>query len=61
MKHLKDRKQKGKVVSNLSHLANSYVPAHRPPVADLKKYKVLEDLRRNPNIVILKPERETVL
>ncbi|KAL9964557.1 hypothetical protein ACROYT_G028213 [Oculina patagonica] len=56
-KHLKDRKQKGKVVSDLSHIANSYVLAHRPTVADLKKYKILKELRKNPDIVILKPDK----
>ena len=57
IKHLKDRKEKGKVVADLSDIANSYVLAHRPTVADLKKYKVLKDLRRNPNIMILKPDK----
>ena len=58
IKHLKDRKQKGKVVADLLHTVNSYVLANRPTVADLKKYKVLNGLKRNPNIVILKPDRK---
>ena len=57
IKHLKDRKEKGKIVADLSDIANSYVLAHRPTVADLKKYKVLKDLRRNPNIAILRPDK----
>ena len=57
IKHLKDRKEKGKVVADLSHIANSYILTHRPTVADLKKYKVLKDLRRNPNIMILNPDK----
>ena len=57
IKHLMDRKLKSKVVAGLSHIANSYALAHRPTVADLKKYKVLKDLKRNPNIVVLKPDK----
>ena len=57
IRHLKDRKQKGKVVADLSHIANSNVLTYRPTVADLKKYKVLNELRKNPNIVILKPDK----
>ena len=45
IRHLKDRNLKGRVVAELSHLANSYVLAHRPTVADLNKYKVLKDLK----------------
>ena len=41
----------------LLHIANCYILAHRPTVADLKKYKVFKDLKRNTNIVILKPDK----
>ena len=32
IKHLKDRKEKGKVVDDLSHIANSYILVHWPTV-----------------------------
>ena len=57
VKKLQDRTQNPKFLSGLSHLAHSYSLAHRPTVGDLKSYKLLKDLRRNKNIVILKPDK----
>ena len=57
VKKLKDKKQNPKLVSALSHLAHSYSLAHRPTIADLKSYKLLKDLRKNKNIIILKPDK----
>ena len=54
-KNLKDTKQAGKLVSDLSHLAHS--SSYRPTTADLKKHRVLKELRSNKNIVILKPDK----
>ena len=56
-KNLKDSKQAGKLVSDLSHLAHSYVSSYRPTTTDLKKHRVLKELRSNKNIVILKPDK----
>ena len=56
VKKLQDRTQNPILVSALSKLAHSYSLAHRSTVADLKSYKLLKDLRKNKNIVILKPE-----
>ena len=53
-KNLKDTKQAGKLVSDLSHLAHSHVSSYRPTTLDLKKHQVLKELRSNKNIVILK-------
>ena len=44
-------------MADLSHIANSYVLAHRPTVADLKNYIVLKDLERYCNVVSLKPDK----
>ena len=59
VKKLQERTQNPKLVSALSHLAHSgsCSLAHRPTVADLKSYKLLKDLRKNKNIVILKPDK----
>ena len=57
VKKLQDRTQNPKLVSPLSHLAHSYSLEHRPTVANLKSYKLLQDLRKNNNIVILKLDK----
>ena len=57
VRNLIDRKQKGKLVADLSHLAHSYVSSHQPSVADLRKFRILKELRKNKDIVILKPDK----
>ena len=57
VKKLQNRTQNPKLVSALSHLTHSYSLAHRPTVANLKSYKLLKELRKNKNIVILKPDK----
>ena len=56
-KNLKDTKLEGKLAADLSHLAHCYVSSYRPSAADLKKHKVLKELRKNRNLVILKPDK----
>ena len=53
-KNLKNTKPAGKLGSDLSHLAYSYVSSYRPTTVDLEKHQVLKELRSNKNIVILK-------
>lgn len=55
-KNLRDTKQAKKLASDLSHLAYSYVSLYRSTTADLKELRVLKELRKNKNIVILKPD-----
>ncbi|XP_068739114.1 uncharacterized protein [Montipora capricornis] len=57
VRNLIDGKQKGKLVADLSHLAHSYVSSHQPSVADLRNFKILKELRKNKDIVILKPDK----
>lgn len=57
VRNLLDRKLKGKLVADLSHLAHSYVSSHQPSSADLKKCRILKDLTKNKDIVILKPDK----
>ena len=54
-KTLRDTKQARKLASDLSYLAYSYVSSYHPTTADLKKLRVLKELRKNKNIVILNP------
>ena len=55
-KNLRDTKQAEKLVADLSHLAHSYVSSYHPTTADLKKLRDLKELKKNKNIVILKPD-----
>lgn len=56
-KNLRDTKQARKLASDLSHLAYSYVSLYLITTADLKELRVLKELRKNKNIVILKPDK----
>ena len=53
-KKLIDKKHDAKLAADLSHLAHSYLSAHRPTTANRKKYRILKDLKKKQNIVILK-------
>ena len=57
IKNLKDSKDTGKLVTELSHLAHTYISSYRPTAADLKKQRVLKTLRKNGNIVMLQPDK----
>ena len=57
IRNLKDRKDTRKLVTELSHLAHTYVSAYRPTTADLKKRGILKNLRKNKDIVILQPDK----
>lgn len=56
-KSLRDTKQARKLALDLSHLAYSYVSLYLSTTADLKELRVLKELRKNKNIVILKPDK----
>ena len=56
-KKLRDTKQAGKLVADLSHLAHTYVSSYCRTIEDLKKIRVLKEIRKNKNIVILKPDK----
>ena len=57
LKNLKESKDTGKLATELSHLAHTYVSSYRPTASDLKKHKILKELRKNKNIVILRPDK----
>ena len=54
---MKNNKQAGKLVADLSHLAHTYVSSYCPTTADLKKLRVVKEIRKNKNIAILKPDK----
>ena len=56
-KNIKDSKMAGKLATDLSHLAHSYVSTFHPSKKNIKTHKILKELRRNKNIVVLKPDK----
>jgi len=56
-KKLRDTKLAGKLVADLSHVAHTYVSSYRLMTAHLEKFKVLMELKKDKNIVILKPDK----
>ena len=57
LKNLKESKDTGKLATELSHLAHTYVSSYRPTASDLKKHRILKELRKNKNIAILRPDK----
>ena len=55
--NLMDKRAEGKLKSDLSHLAQSYINSFRPSQKDIKTHKILNQLRRNKDIVFLKPDK----
>ena len=54
---LKEDSTQGEVRGHLAHLANNYYHSYRPSANQLKKHKILDKLKKNNNIVILKPDK----
>ena len=52
-----DKKDENKLKAELSQLAQTYVNSFKPSARDIKTHKVLKNLRKNSNIVILKPDK----
>ena len=54
---MKDIEKTGEIVSQLSHLENSYYSYYKPSVSILKKHVILKRLRNNQEIVMLRPDK----
>ena len=54
---LRDKSNENKLKSDLSHLAHSYVNSFKLSPKDIKTHKILKNLHKNNNIVILKPDK----
>ena len=54
---LKEEGTEREVHGHLAHLANNYYHSYRPSAGQLKKHKILDKLKKNNNIVILKPDK----
>ena len=52
-----DKNNVGKLKADLLHLAQPYVSSFRPLQKDIKTHKTLNQLRRNKEIVLLKPDK----
>ena len=51
-KDIKDNRDAGEVKTKLSYLSNSYANSYKPTRTFLRKYRVLNKLRNNENILI---------
>ena len=56
-KDLKDNRDASEVKAKLSYLANSYVNLYKPTKNVLRKYRVLNKLRNNKDILITTPDK----
>ena len=52
-----DRKDENKLKDDLSHMANFYVNSFKLSPKDIKTHKVLKNLRKNNDLVVLKPDK----
>ena len=54
---LLDKKDENKLKTDLSHLAHLYVNSFKLSPKDIKTHKVLKNLHKNNDIVVLKPDK----
>ena len=55
--HMINKKDKNSLKAELSHLAHLYVNSYKPSLTDIKTHKILTNLRKNIDIVVLKPDK----
>ena len=56
-RHLVDKSKANEVRSEIQHLATTYVNSFKPSLKDLKKLKILKRLKKNKDIIILRPDK----
>ena len=56
-KDLKDNRDAGEVTAKLPYLANSYVNSYKPTKNVLRKYRVLNKLRNNKDILLTRSDK----
>ena len=52
-----DKNKANEVRSKIQHLATTYVNSFKPSLKDLKKLKILKRLKKNKDIIILRPDK----
>ena len=57
LNNLKSEETKSQIKAHLSHLANSYFYNYKPSPRVLRQHRVLRNLRKNKDIVIMKPDK----
>ena len=55
--NLKNENDKNELKAQLSYFANTYVSSYKPSTNVLRKHGILQKLRRNREIFILKPDK----
>ena len=56
-RHLVDKNKANEVRSEIQHLATTYVNSFKPSLKDLKKLKIPKRLKKNKDIIILRPDK----
>ena len=54
---LKKQEDASHLKIELAHIAQSYVSSYRPTPTDLKKHRILKNIRSNKDIIILEPDK----
>ena len=57
LNNLKSEETTSQIKAHLSHLANSYFHNYKPSLPILRQHRVLQNLRKNKDIVITKPNK----
>ena len=52
-----DKNKANEVRREIQHLATTYVNSFKPSLKDLKKLKILKRLKKNKDIIILRPDK----
>ena len=57
LNNFKSEETKCQIKAHLSYLANSYFYNHKPSPSTLRQHRVLRNLRKNKDIVIMKSDK----
>ena len=56
-RNLKNQDDYTQIKNELLHMAQSYISSYRPTKSDIKKYRILQRIKRNKDIILLKPDK----
>ena len=56
-KNLRNREHSMILKSKVANLAHSYISAHHPTTQDVRKHRILRNLKNNNGIIVLRPDK----
>ena len=56
-RNLRNYDQTANLKTEIAHLAQNYVSSYKPTSTDLKKHRILRNIRNNREIIVLKPDK----